>query len=163
MKFIYLLLLVLPVTGLSQECKLIRQTDPYTKLKTISTGFVQLEGASINIDASKPEVDILFTIKGVNKCYTDASTAAIYFVGTKVKLTERNDGSMNCEGLFHFLLRNTATPQVLLRKMATMKIEKILFIGNDKTETLVTLTPEQQQTVMELAACISKEAPTLLQ
>ena len=47
--------------------------------------------------------------------------------------------------------------------MATMKIEKILFTGNDKTETLVTLTPEQQQTVMELAACISKEAPTLLQ
>lgn len=161
---ILLFFILIPMASKAQDsCTLIRQMDPYTKLKTISTGFIPLNGASITIDASKPEVDVLFSLKGQNKCFTDASTAAIYFVGTKVKLTERNDGTMNCEGLFHFIVRNTATPQVLLRKLATQKIEKILFTGNDKVETLIVFTPEQQEAVMKLAACINRDAPTLLQ
>ena len=162
MKFL-LTFVLLPSIVLSQDCKLISQVDPFTKLKTLSTGFIPLGGGSVTIDASKPEIDILFSLSGTNKCFTDASTAAIFFVGTKVKLTQRNSGSMNCEGLFHFTFRNGAAAPVLLRKMATQKIEKILFTGNNKTETILTLDEEQQQILMNMSACMVKESPTLLQ
>jgi hypothetical protein len=151
------------LTAAQGDCKLIRDVDPFTKLKTISTGFIPLDGASLTIDASKPEVDMLFSIKGANKCFTNNSTAAIYFVGTKVKQTQRNEGTMNCEGLFHFIFRNTALPQVLLRKLSTQLVDKIVFTGNDKAETVLVFTGEQQQQLKALAACIAQEAPTLLQ
>ena len=164
MKAIILAIFSLPFFCQAQDtCKLKNHTDPYTKLKVLSTGFIPLQGGSLNIHATKPEIDLLFSLKGVNKCFTDASTAAIYFVGTKAKQTQRNSGSMNCEGLFHFIFRNGPTANVLLRKMATVKIEKIIFTGNNKTETIVTLTPEQQQAVMALTNCIINQAPSLLQ
>jgi hypothetical protein len=163
MKFVLLLILAMPLTLLAQDCKLIKETDPYTKERTISTGFIPLTGASLSIDARKDEVDLLFSVLGADRCFTDASTAAIFFVGSKVKQSQRNGGSMNCEGLFHIIFRNTATPAPFLRKMATQKIEKIIFTGTDKKEITISLDPDQQQVVMELAACIVKEAPALLQ
>lgn len=162
MKILTLVFGLFPFFALSQDCPLTRQTDPYTKLKTISTGFIPLQGGSLTIDASKPEIDIFFTLNGSNLCFTDASTAVIYFVGSRARLTQRNNGSMNCEGLFHFIFRNGATPPALLRKMATQKFEKLIFTGNDKKETTITFTPEQQQTILELSACMVKEAPGLL-
>jgi hypothetical protein len=161
--FVILFLATFPLAAVAQDCKLRHQADVYTKEKTISTGFIPLDGASLSIDASKAEVDLLFNVAGADKCFTDASTAAIFFVGTRAKQTQRNGGSMNCEGLFHFIFRNGVTAPVLLRTFATKKIEKIVFTGNNKTETTVTLTPEQQQLVMDLSACMVKEAPTLLQ
>lgn len=163
MKFVLLLILAMPLTLLAQDCKLIKETDPYTKERTISTGFIPLTGASLSIDARKAEVDLLFSVLGADRCFTDASTAAFFFVGSKVKQSQRNGGSMNCEGLFHIIFRNTATPAPFLRKMATQKIEKIIFTGTDKKEITISLDPDQQQVVMELAACIVKEAPALLQ
>lgn len=163
MKPLFFLFIALPLFSTAQECKLIRSADPYTKEKTVSTGFIALQGASLTIDASKTEVDLFFTINGIDKCFSDASTAAIFFEGTKLKMTQRNNGSMNCQGFFHVVGRNTATPLVLLRKLAGKKVEKILFTGNNKTETTVTLSPEQQQILLDLAACMVKEAPGLLQ
>jgi len=168
MKYLLLLAFLSPLflhaqDSTRKDCRLKPEIDPYTKEKKFATGFVDLEGASVSIDATKAEVDILFSVKGVDKCFTDASTAAIFFVGTKAKQTQRNSGSMNCEGLFHFTFRNTTLPHFLLRKMGTMKIEKIVFTGNDKKETIVTLDADQQQILMDLAACIAQEGPTLLQ
>lgn len=163
MKKLFFIACFLPLFAAAQECKLIHATDPYTKLKTVSTGFMSLDGASLTIDASKAEVDIFFTLNGADKCFTDASTAAIFFEGGKQKMSQRNTGSMNCQGFFHIVSRNTATPSLLLRKMAEKKVEKILFTGNNKTETTVTLTPEQQKILFDLANCMLKEAPLLLQ
>lgn len=163
MKKLLFVVCFLPLFAAAQECKLIHATDPYTKLKTVSTGFMTMEGASLTIDASKTEVDIFFTLSGADKCFTDASTAAIFFEGGKQKMSQRNTGSMNCQGYFHIVSRNTATPSLLLRKLAEKKVEKILFTGNNKTETTVTLTPEQQKILFDLANCMLKEAPLLLQ
>jgi hypothetical protein len=172
MKYIFLLCLALPLFSLAQtapkdsvvkDCKLIREVDPYTREKKISTGFIPLEGGKINFDVSKAEVDLLFSLPGADKCFSDASNASIFFAGSKLKQTQRNNGSMNCEGLFHFIFRNGATPALLMRKLATMKVEKIIFIGNDKKETTVTLTPEQQEILMDLAACVNREGALLLQ
>jgi hypothetical protein len=165
MKPIFLTFLLFPALLRAQDslnCKLAHKVDPYTKLQTISTEFIPLEGASLSMDANKQEIDLLFTISGPDKCYTDASTAMIFFAGSKQKLSQRNNGSMNCEGIFHLIFRNGTTAPILLRRLAAAKVEKILFTGNDKKETIVTLTPEQQQVVMELAACMIKEAPTLV-
>jgi hypothetical protein len=163
MKRILFALLLSPLGMLAQDCKLISETDPYTKEVKLSTGFMDLEGARLTIDATKQEVDFLFAIVGADKCYTDASTAAIFFEGTKTKLTQRNGGSMNCEGLFHFIFRNGTTPPSVFQKLSTQKVTKIVFTGNNKAETTVTLDPEQQQILMELAACMMKEAPKLIQ
>lgn len=162
MKYIILSLFLIPFFGQAQDCKLIRDKDVYTKELKLSSGFIQLDGASLTIDATKPEIDMLFSIEGTDKCYTDASTANIFFEGTKMKFTQRNGGTMNCEGLFHFIFRNGNSYPVVLQKFAALKVEKIVFIGNDKKETTVTLTPPQQQMVMALTACVLKEAPSLL-
>ena len=162
MKYLLIAFLLSPVFVTAQDCKLIHDKDVYTKELKLSTGFIQLDGASLTIDATKPEVDMLFSIEGLDKCYTDASTAAIFFEGTKMKFTQRNGGTMNCEGLFHFIFRNGNTYPMLLNKFSTLKVEKIVFTGNDKKETTVTLTPPQQQMVMSLTACMLKEAPSLL-
>jgi hypothetical protein len=162
MKRFFLIFILAPVFLQAQDCKLQHKVDPYTKLKTISTGFIPLEGASLTMDANKQEIDFLFTISGPDKCFTDASTALVFFAGSKQKQTQRNSGSMNCEGIFHFIYRNATSTPSLLKKLSTTKIEKILFVGNDKKETTIMLTPEQQQIVMDLAACIIKEAPSLL-
>ena len=114
------------------------------------------------MDANKQEIDLLFTVSGVDRCFTDASTAMIFFVGSKQKQSQRNSGSMNCEGLFHFNFRNSTSQPILLRKFSTQKIEKIVFTGNNKKEYTIVLTPDQQQIVMDLTACILKEAPALL-
>lgn len=162
MKYLLLLLVLIPAISGAQDCKLIRDKDTYTHELKLSTGFIQLDGASLTIDATKPEVDMFFSIEGPDKCFTDASTANIFFEGTKMKFSQRNGGTMNCEGLFHFIFRNGNTYPMLLNKFATLKVEKIVFVGNDKKETTVTLTPPQQQQVMAFTACMLKEAPSLL-
>ena len=155
--------MIVPLASFAQECKLIKATDPFTKEKTISSGFISMEGASLTIDANKLEIDMLFTISGADKCFSDGAMVSIFFAGTKSKLTQRNNGPMNCEGIIHFILRNSTTPQSLLKRFATQKIEKFVFTGNNKKESIITLTPEQQQLLVSLSACIMNEAPTLLQ
>jgi hypothetical protein len=69
---------------------------------------------------------------------------------------------MNCEGLFHFIFKNTATPNSLLNKIMTQKINHIVFTGNNKKEATITLTPNDQQALMVLATCLVNEAKNLI-
>lgn len=168
MKYILAFLLITPLFVTAQDsasinCKLIKETDPYTKERIISSGFIEMQGGSLTIDANKQEINMLFTVSGVDKCFSSETTAAIFFVGTKVKQTQRHNGAMNCEGIVQFSLRNTTVAPQLLRRFATQKVEKILFIGNNKKETTVTLTPEQQLILLNLSVCMMNESPTLLQ
>jgi hypothetical protein len=162
MRHIIIIALLLPLFTWSQDCKLTRETDPFTKETKISTGFIQLQGGSVTIDADRLEVDIFFTLEGSDKCFDNNSTAAIFFEGTKIKMSSRNSGSMNCEGFFHFTFRNTAATASLLQKMSTQKLTSIVFIGSNKKETKVTFIPEQQQVFLSLANCLVNEAKTLV-
>lgn len=147
-------------TGLN--CKLNRETDPFTKEIKISTGFIPMDGGSVTIDATKAEIDFLFSIEGADRCFDNNSTAFIFFEGTKLKLTTRNGGSMNCEGLFHFIFKNTPSLPSLLTKMTTQKVNHIVFTGNNKKESTLTLTPVDQQLFMTLAACLVNESKELI-
>ena len=159
--FIVLLLSCLQMSA--QECKLTRTTDPYTRETRISSGFVQLEGGSVTLDASKPEIDILFSLEGAEKCFDNTSTAYIFFEGSKSKASIRNGGTMNCEGLFHFIFRNSNSVTSLLNRMMTQKITHIVFTGNNKKETTVAFGPLEQDAVKNFATCIVNEAKALLQ
>jgi len=162
MKYRFLFFLIFPLFTLAQDCKLNKQTDPYTKETKLSTGFIELTAASVTIDADSKQIDIFFSIEGIDKCFDNSSMAAIFFEGTKVKMSNRNNGSMNCEGFFHFNFKNTANTQSSLQRLATQKINNIVFTGNNKKETKIIFTLEQQQLMMNLTTCLINEAKALI-
>jgi hypothetical protein len=145
----------------AQDCNLLRETDPYTKLTRISSGFLDLTGASVTVDADKKEIDILFSFK-TDRCFDDACTAIISFTDTKLKLNLRNAGTMNCEGLFHFIFKNGPTVNYQLKKLATMKVNQLIFKDRNEKEIPVLLTPEMQEAFLRAVQCVSNEALTLL-
>ncbi len=167
MKCVSLILLLFPVFLSAQnpaapECKLIKETDPYTKETKFSSGFISLQiGASLNIDADGKEIDFFFTIP--DECYTDASTVFVFFEGSKVKATYRNSGSMNCDGYFHFNFRNGPATPSGLQKLASQKVSSFVFTGNDKKKPVtISLLPDQQKEFMEITACMIAESKTLI-
>ncbi len=127
----------------------------------LTTGFIKLRNASLSIQADSREIDFLFVLTGNDKCFTDASTASVFFEGTKVKTNIRNGGSMNCDGYFHFIYKNQPTLPSALQKLAKQKVTTILFTGNDKKETVLTLSPEHQEALMHMVSCIIAEAKSL--
>jgi hypothetical protein len=161
MKKILTLLLLSPLFSAAQDCKLIKETDPYTKETRLSTGFIFLDGGSVTIDADSKEIDVLFSIEGGDKCFDNNSIAAIFFEGVKTKMSSRNGGTMNCEGLFHFVFKKSSVTPSLLQKIMTQKINHITFTGNNKKESTINISPADQQTLMTLATCLVTEAKTL--
>jgi hypothetical protein len=162
MKYIVVIALFFSAPVSAQDCKLNKETDPYTKEIKLSTGFIFLEGASVTIDADSKEIDILFSIEGSDKCFDNNSTAIIMFEGSKTKTSLRNGGTMNCEGLFHFIFKNSATPTSVLKKISTQKITQIIFTGSSKKQTTVTIAPQEQQTLITLATCLVNDAKALI-
>ena len=161
MKYCLGLLILLPFYAFAQDCKLKTRKDPYTREIRVSSGFIQLGETQVSIEASKSEIDFMFSL-GSGKCFDDASTAAVFFDGTKLKTNFKNNGTMNCDGLFHFTFRNTNPAPSSLQNFVTKKITSIRFKDNTKKETSVTLTVEQQQTLTTLTSCIINEAKKLL-
>lgn len=167
MKKLIFLLAFAPFWALAQDsakidCKLIRETDPYTKATRVSTGFIKLDGGSVTIDADQYEIDVYFTINGADKCYDNNSTAWIFFEGVKTKLTSRNGGTMNCDGLFHFIFKNTQLTTTVLQKMMTQRTDHIVFTGNNKKETTINVREEDRAKLMEKMTCLVNEAKTLI-
>jgi hypothetical protein len=143
-------------------CKIIRETDPYTKQTKLSTGFIYFDGGSVTVDADSKEIDVLFSIEGSDKCFDNNSIATIFFEGVKTKFNIRNGGTMNCEGLFHFIFKNTPTPNSQLLKLMNQKINHILFVGNNKKESTINIGPVEQETLKTLTTCLVNEAKTLI-
>jgi hypothetical protein len=162
MRYILIAFLFIPFFTVGQECKLNSEKDPFTKEIKLSTGFIPLDGGSVTIDATKAEIDFLFTIDGVDRCYDNNSTAMVFFEGTKFKLSTRNGGTMNCEGLFHFIFRNTASLPSMLTKMTTQKVNHITFTGNNKKVSTINLSPADQQLFMSLAECLVNASKELI-
>ncbi len=165
MKYVFSFCLLFPLFAFAQDtipagCKVLKETDPYTRETKFSSGFILLQGGSLTIDADSKEIDFFFIVP--EKCFDDESTVFIYFEGSKVKTTYRNAGSMNCDGNFHYIFRNgLATPSVL-NKMATQKVANFVFTGNDKKQVTVSLFPDQQTMLREATACMVAESKVLI-
>ena len=165
MKCIVVICFLLPLFIDAQDstaisCKLIKETDPYTKEIKLSSGFISLQGASLAIDADGKEIDFFFVIDG--KCFEDESTVFIYFEGNKAKMSYRNTGRMNCDGYFHFNFRNGLSTPTVLQKLATQRVAHFIFTGNDKKAVTVDLLPDQQKAFMEITSCLVTESKTLI-
>ena len=159
MKYYFALLLLSPLFPAAQDCNLRTAKDTYTREIKVSTGLISLNNASYSIQATKSEIDFMFSIEG--KCFDDASVASVFFEGTRVKSNFKNSGTMNCDGLFHFTFRNTNPLPSALSNLGTKKITAVRFKDNSNKETGVILTAEQQQMLTALINCISNEAKKL--
>lgn len=155
-----ILLFFVPAFAWSQNCNLKSTKDPYTKEIKISTGLITLNNGQYSIEATKSEIDFMFSLEG--KCFDDASTASVFFEGTRVKTNLKNSGTMNCDGLFHFTFRNTNPSPSALVNLGNKKITSIRFKDNTNKETSFSLTAEQQQTLMDLINCVINESKKLL-
>lgn len=160
MRYFVFMLCLLPLGAFAQDCKLLTETDPYTKETKLSSGFISLPGSSLTIDADSKEIDFFFVLEG--KCFSDASTAYVYFEGSRAKLMFKNAGSMNCDGYFHMRFRNGASTPSQLQQLMNKKVTQVVFIANDKKETVVTFSPEQQQTFNSMAKCVVAEGKKLV-
>jgi len=159
MKYYFALLLWSPLFSPAQDCNLRTAKDTYTREIKVSTGLISLNNAAYSIQATKSEIDFMFSIEG--KCFDDASVASVFFEGTRVKSNFKNSGTTNCDGLFHFTFRNTNPLPSALSNLGTKKITAIRFKDNSNKETGVILTAEQQQTLTALINCIINEAKKL--
>jgi hypothetical protein len=162
MKSILLISCLFPLFLSAQECKVLSETDPYTKETRLSSGFIALQGgSSVSVEADSKEIDIFFIIN--DRCFDDdASNVVAYFEGTKVKTTYRNAGSMNCTGYFHIRVRNGTVTPTNIKKMATQKVTQFVFTDSNKKQVTVTLSPEQQEIFMKSAGCVTEEAKKLI-
>jgi hypothetical protein len=165
MKYVLLSIFLSPLFLSAQDatatgCKLVKETDPYTRETKLSSGFISLQGASLTIDADNKEIDFFFAVP--DKCFADASTVFIFFEGSKIKTTYRNSGSMNCDGYFHFVFKNGITTPTVLKKLASQKVANFIFTGTDGKATIVSLLPDQQKSLMEITACMIDESQALI-
>ena len=156
------LITILPLYSVSQDCDIQREPDPYTKELKLTTGFINLKNTRLSIQADSREIDFFFVISGKDNCFSDASTATVLFEGSKVKLSIRNSGSMNCDGFFHFVFKNQAVAPSSLKRMTSQKIIGIVFTGNEKNETQISLNTDQQIFLMNNISCLVDEAKKLL-
>ncbi|HLG38438.1 MAG TPA: hypothetical protein VI461_02180 [Chitinophagaceae bacterium] len=162
MKCFQPVIFLFPFYALAQDCSIKKTTDPYTKEVRISTGFIELQGASLAIEADSREIDFFFSMTGVEKCFSDASTAVVVYEGIKMKGNYKNGGPVNCDGFFHIIFKNGPATPALLQRLISQKISSIQFTGNNKTQTTITFSPEDQQILIAKADCLIKEARTLL-
>jgi hypothetical protein len=161
MKCIVFLVLLFPAIAFAQNCALKSSRDPYTKEVKLATGLIALNNCKYSIEATKSDIDFMFLLDG--KCFDDASTAAVFFEGTRLRSNYKNGGTTNCDGLIHFTFRNTTSTQTFLQNLGDKKVASIRFKDNTNKETGVIFTPEQQQQFMELTNCIITESKKLLQ
>jgi hypothetical protein len=160
-KFVFALALF-PFTGLAQDCNIKKETDQFTRETKLSTGFIKMQLSALSIDADKKDFDFFFNIEGTDKCFDDQSTLVVMFDGSKQRNTYRNTGSMNCEGLFHFTVRNGPETPFVVKRFATIKVAQFIFTtNNSKKPTTITLTPAQQEALMKAAGCIATSATAL--
>lgn len=160
MKYLFLVLFSLPLTLFAQDCSLKKEKDQFSQQERLTTGFLQLTNCRFSITADNKELDFFFSL-GADKCFDENSTLSIVFDDGHTKSNFRNTGSMNCEGLFHFTIRNTATSNSNLVRLSTKKIKALVFT-NDKTTTTVLLNADQQQQVQTTSDCMAKESKTLI-
>lgn len=158
MKYLIIIAMTLPFLAGAQagDCKLVRDTDSYTKQTRLSTGFIKMTGAQLNIESDGKEIDLFFIV--ADKCFADGSNVYVYFEGIKARMFYRNTGSMNCDGYVHIKFPNRATPNTTLKRFATNKVNQIIFVASDKKEKVITLTDEEKDQLQQLASCLIEEA-----
>jgi hypothetical protein len=166
MKNALLFFSLFPLFSIAQDCTLKKTVDPFTHETKLSTGFQNFTGngltVSISADATPKEVDFFIWIKGDNKCFDSESVANMTFEGERARTMLHNAGSMNCDGAFHFVFKNTPTTASWLNRMATKKVATIKLTGTDKKEMVIAFSEEQKALFQTMANCMATEGKTII-
>ena len=163
MKYILFCIFFSPLALLAQDCTLKKGTDIITSKPTLSTGFIELQGNTLSIDINSKEIDFFFVLNSpAVKCLNEETEITFMLEGGKVKSEFRNSGSMNCDGIFHVIFKNSAYTPSQLTKLGSKKIVAIQLTGSSPKPYSITLTPDQQQMLMNTISCVIKEAKTVL-
>lgn len=163
MRYILFLACLLPLFSMAQDCKLKKGTDDITSRPTLSTGFIELSGSTLSIDINSKEIDFFFVLNGAAiKCLDEETEATVNFEGGRLKSMYKNAGSMNCDGIFHIIFKNSAYTNSNLQKMAAKKIISFQWTGSNPKPFILTLTPDQQTMLMKTISCVITEAKTVL-
>lgn len=160
MNYRFFIIFLFPIFLHAQDCNIKKEKDQFTQQERLTTGFVQLTNSRLSVTADNKELDF-FIAAPSDKCFDDASTLTITFEDGRTKSLFHNTGSMNCEGLFHFTIRNTPTSNSNLQRLETKKV-KGFVLTNGNVVTSILLNETQQQTLQQAFGCISKEAKTLI-
>jgi hypothetical protein len=162
MRFL-ILLIVLPFFSAAQDCKLKSETDPFTKETKLSSGFINLDGGSVTIDADSKELVFLFNVEGPDRCFDNNTTLDVFFEGIKSKMQSRNGGTMNCEGLFQVVFKNSnSNPTTLLQRLSTKKVTQFIFNVDGKKPVTITVGPKEQEAILAFSNCIITQGRTLI-
>ncbi len=167
MKLIVLLALFFPFYLSAQDstaaCVLRYEKDLFTHEEKISTGFISLKGGSLTVDADSKELVFLFTIEQENICLDQNTVAEFYFEGLKSKTQARNAGTMNCNGLFQLVFKNSQnTPVTLLQRLGTKKLTQIIFSNEAVNLAVINIPPDTQEKLMQIISCICSDSKKLL-
>ncbi|MEO6313821.1 MAG: hypothetical protein ABIU63_10810 [Chitinophagaceae bacterium] len=164
MKYIVFLICFLPFAATAQDCVLKKGNDAMTSKPTLSTGFIDLQGNTLSIDVNNKEIDFFFVLTAnAVRCLDEETELTIVFEGGKLKSQFKNYGSMNCDGIFHLIFKNSMYTPSPLQKLAAKKIVSIqLTTGSNPKPYIISLVPDQQQMLQTTIACVIKEAKTVL-
>ncbi len=163
MKHILICICFLPFATMAQDCNLKKGQDDITSKPTLSTGFIDLQGNTLSIDINSKEIDFFFVLSGTTvKCLDEATEITFVYEGGKLKQEFKNYGSMNCEGIFHVIFKNSAYTNSQLQRLAAKKIISIQFTGNNPKPFIISLVPDQQVLLQNTISCVIKEAKTVL-
>lgn len=163
MKYIFLTVLLTPLFAVAQDCNFKKGIDPISSKNTLSTGFIDLPGATLTVDMNSKEIDFFFVMSASNaKCLDENTEVEVIFEGGKLKAEYKNSGSMNCDGIFHVIFRNSVNTPSPLQKLAAKKVLTIRLKNSGPKPIDMNLTPELQQTFMNVVNCVIKESKTVL-
>ncbi len=163
MKYILFCFLLIPAAVLAQDCNLKKGQDAFTSKPTLTTGFIDLQGNTLSIDINNKEIDFFFVLTGPTvKCLDEETQLTVVYEGGKLKQQFKNYGSMNCDGIFHVIFKNSAYTNSQLQRLSVKKIVSIQFTGSNPKPFIISLLPDQQTMLQNTIGCVIKEAKTIL-
>jgi hypothetical protein len=164
MKHLALLFILLPFFADAQDCTLKNEKDRFNQDPRLTTGFISLGAGSdkflLSVSADKREVDYFFALDNSAMCFNDVSRVIVTFE-SKHKGNFKNGGTTNCKGYFHFIFPNQQNLNANLTNLSLKKIVTIQFTDTGNNKKIITLRPEDQETIMKLTACVLAELEKL--
>lgn len=164
MRAILTAVFLLPLFVFAQDCNLIKDADTFTGRNKLSTGFKDFSNFRLSIDASGKDIDYFFVFSHSKlKCLNEEHNITFVWEGGKQRNEFRNGGQMNCQGIYHLILRNSSTIPSGLQKLSTKKVQSIIIADQeDKILATIELDGEEQTRLMNLSACMAKDVRTVL-
>lgn len=149
---------------MAQDCMLKNEKDRFNQDPRLTTGFVSFGGGNdkflLSISADKKEIDYFFALDHSATCFNDISRVMVTFV-SKQRANFKNGGTTNCKGYFHFVFPNQQNLNPNLTNLSQKKIATIQFTDTDNNKKILTITPQDQDKIIQLTTCVLAELEKL--